>query len=118
MGDRERLFGYLEGGGKMILSEPEALLTEASKMPGLDGQKMSKSYNNTITLREDADSVTREDPHHADRSGARAAHRSGRSGEMPGVAVPPGLLGRQDARSGCSKGAAAPASAASNASSR
>jgi tryptophanyl-tRNA synthetase len=57
MGDRERLFGYLEGGGKMILSEPAALLTEASKMPGLDGQKMSKSYNNTITLREDADSV-------------------------------------------------------------
>ena len=43
----------------MILSEPQALLTEASKMPGLDGQKMSKSYNNTITLREDADSVTR-----------------------------------------------------------
>jgi tryptophanyl-tRNA synthetase len=59
MGDRERLFGYLEGGGKMILSEPAALLTEASKMPGLDGQKMSKSYNNTITLREEADSVTR-----------------------------------------------------------
>jgi tryptophanyl-tRNA synthetase len=59
LGDRERLFGYLEGGGKMILSEPAALLTEASKMPGLDGQKMSKSYNNTITLREDADSVAR-----------------------------------------------------------
>jgi tryptophanyl-tRNA synthetase len=59
MGDRERLFGFLEGGGKMILSEPHALLTEASKMPGLDGQKMSKSYNNTITLREDADSVTK-----------------------------------------------------------
>ncbi|HXX12479.1 MAG TPA: tryptophan--tRNA ligase [Burkholderiales bacterium] len=59
MGDRERLFGYLEGGGKMILSEPAALLTEASKMPGLDGQKMSKSYNNTITLREEAESVTR-----------------------------------------------------------
>src|SRR5512145_3449249 len=59
LGDQERLFGYLEGGGKMILSEPEALLTEASKMPGLDGQKMSKSYNNTIGLREDPDSVTR-----------------------------------------------------------
>jgi len=59
MGDRERLFGFLEGGGKMILSEPQALLTEASKMPGLDGQKMSKSYNNTITLREDADSITK-----------------------------------------------------------
>ncbi len=59
MGDRERLFGYLEGGGKMILSEPEALLTESSRMPGLDGHKMSKSYDNTISLREDADSVTR-----------------------------------------------------------
>ncbi len=59
MGDRERLFGYLEGGGKMILSEPQAMLTAASKMPGLDGQKMSKSYNNTITLREDEASVTK-----------------------------------------------------------
>jgi len=56
-GDRERLFGYLEGSGKMILSEPRAMLTAASKMPGLDGQKMSKSYNNIITLREDEDSV-------------------------------------------------------------
>jgi len=59
LGDRERLFGYIEGGGKVILTEPQALLTKASKMPGLDGHKMSKSYNNTITLREDADSVTR-----------------------------------------------------------
>jgi len=53
IGDRERLFGYLEGGGKIILPEPQALLTQASKMPGLDGQKMSKSYHNTISLRED-----------------------------------------------------------------
>jgi len=52
LGDRERLFGYLEGSGKIILPEPQALLTEASKMPGLDGQKMSKSYGNTISLRE------------------------------------------------------------------
>ena len=52
IGDRERLIGYLEGGGKMIFPEPQALLTPASKMPGLDGQKMSKSYNNTISLRE------------------------------------------------------------------
>lgn len=58
LGDRERLFGYLEGTGKMILVEPGALLTEASRMPGLDGLKMSKSYNNTITLREDEASVT------------------------------------------------------------
>jgi tryptophanyl-tRNA synthetase len=57
--DRERLFGYLEGGGRMILVEPEVLLTEASRFPGLDGQKMSKSYGNTIGLREDAETVTK-----------------------------------------------------------
>jgi len=59
LGDRERLFGYLEGGGKVILPEPQALLTEASKMPGLDGNKMSKSYNNTIAMRDDADTVAK-----------------------------------------------------------
>jgi tryptophanyl-tRNA synthetase len=59
LGDRERLFGYIEGGGKVILTEPQALLTEASKMPGLDGQKMSKSYNNTISLRDAPDDVTK-----------------------------------------------------------
>ncbi len=53
LGDRERLFGFLEGGGRIILPEPEALLTEAAKMPGLDGQKMSKSYGNTIAMRDD-----------------------------------------------------------------
>ena len=57
IGDRERLFGYLEGGGKMILAEPKSLLTPASKMPGLDGQKMSKSYNNAIGLREPLEDV-------------------------------------------------------------
>ena len=57
MGDRERLFGYLEGARKLILVEPQALLTEASRMPGLDGSKMSKSYQNTITMREDAATV-------------------------------------------------------------
>lgn len=59
MGDKERLLGYLEGGGKMILIEPEYKLTPASKMPGLDGQKMSKSYNNTISLRENVDAVAK-----------------------------------------------------------
>ena len=59
MGDRERLFGYLEGARKIILVEPQALLTTASKMPGLDGQKMSKSYGNTIALREDAESISK-----------------------------------------------------------
>ena len=53
LGDKERLLGDLEGGGKIILPEPQALLTPASKMPGLDGQKMSKSYGNFISLREE-----------------------------------------------------------------
>jgi tryptophanyl-tRNA synthetase len=57
MGDRERLFGYLEGARKIILPEPQVLLTEASRMPGLDGQKMSKSYGNTIRMREDKETV-------------------------------------------------------------
>ncbi|MEO8441822.1 MAG: tryptophan--tRNA ligase [Betaproteobacteria bacterium] len=59
LGDRERLFGYVEGGGKMILTEPQALLTEASKMPGIDGRKMSKSYDNTIGLRDEPDAITK-----------------------------------------------------------
>jgi len=57
IGDRERLIGYLEGGGKVILPEPQALLAPASKLLGLDGQKMSKSYGNTISLRESPASV-------------------------------------------------------------
>ena len=57
VGDRERLFGYLEGSGRVILPEPHPLLTPSSRMPGLDGQKMSKSYGNTIGLRESPNSV-------------------------------------------------------------
>ncbi len=59
IGDSERLFGYLEGGGRIILPEPQSLLTEQAKVPGLDGEKMSKSYGNTIELRE-APEVTEE----------------------------------------------------------
>lgn len=57
LGDRERLLGYLEGGGKIILPEPQSMLTRAAKMPGLDGRKMSKSYDNVISLREETDVV-------------------------------------------------------------
>jgi tryptophanyl-tRNA synthetase len=59
LGDQERLFGYLEGSGRVILPEPQALLTPAARMPGLDGQKMSKSYSNTIALREPPEQVER-----------------------------------------------------------
>jgi len=58
LGDRERLLGYIEGLGKIILIEPEALLTKASKIPGLDGQKMSKSYENMISLRDEPKVIT------------------------------------------------------------
>ena len=57
MADRERLFGFLEGSRKIILPEPQALLTAASRMPGIDGQKMSKSYGNTISIREEPEEV-------------------------------------------------------------
>jgi tryptophanyl-tRNA synthetase len=59
LGDRERLFGYLEGSRRVILPEPQPLLTATPKVPGLDGQKMSKSYGNAIMLREDPAEVTR-----------------------------------------------------------
>jgi tryptophanyl-tRNA synthetase len=58
--DRDRLFGFLEGTGKVILPEPQPLLTRASKMPGLDGQKMSKSYGNTISLAADPAQVEKD----------------------------------------------------------
>lgn len=57
IGDRDRLYGFIEGGGKVILPEPQPLLTKDSKLPGLDGHKMSKSYGNTIGLREEPDTV-------------------------------------------------------------
>ena len=57
VGDNERLFGYLEGGGRIILPEPKALLTDQARVPGLDGEKMSKSYGNAIELRESPESV-------------------------------------------------------------
>ena len=85
LGDRERLYGYLEGGGKIVLPEPQPLLTEAGKMVGLDGQKMSKSYDNTIGLREDPESVAKKlktmptDP-------ARVRRKDpGRPGALPGL---------------------------------
>lgn len=59
LADRERLLGYLDGAGRVILPEPEVLLTQTPKVPGLDGRKMSKSYGNTIGLREDPDDVAK-----------------------------------------------------------
>ncbi|MDI9336161.1 MAG: tryptophan--tRNA ligase [Gammaproteobacteria bacterium] len=49
--DQSALLAYMHGTGYPVLIEPQVLLTEASKLPGLDGQKMSKSYGNAIALR-------------------------------------------------------------------
>ena len=51
--EKSDLTAYLNDKGRIILPEPDALLTEDAKLPGLDGQKMSKSYHNTIALRDD-----------------------------------------------------------------
>jgi len=58
MEDRERALGHLEGSGRVILVEPAAKLTETPKLPGLDGQKMSKSYGNMILMREEPKALT------------------------------------------------------------
>jgi len=42
-----------------VLPEPQALLTAASRLCGIDGQKMSKSYGNAIAMREEPASVTK-----------------------------------------------------------
>ena len=49
----ELLLGHLKGSGKRVLTEPAVLLTEVSKLPGLDGDKMSKSRGNTIAMRDE-----------------------------------------------------------------
>ncbi len=57
--DRQRLLGYVEGLNISILPEPQVLLTPTPKVPGLDGRKMSKSYGNTIGLREEPDQIAK-----------------------------------------------------------
>jgi tryptophanyl-tRNA synthetase len=56
--DRDRLLGNVSGARRAILPEPQVLLTKTSKVLGLDGRKMSKSYNNAITLRDTPEEVT------------------------------------------------------------
>ena len=101
MGDRERLFGYLEGGGQDDSVEPAALLTEASKMPGLDGQKMSKSYNNTDHAARGRRAASRRRSARC-RPIRRACRRTdpGDPEKCPVWQFHLGILGRQDARVG------------------
>ncbi len=57
LGDQERLYGYLEGCGKLLLPEPQALLGDAPRISGLDGGKMAKSNSNAIFLRDSPDEI-------------------------------------------------------------
>lgn len=49
-----RRFNYLYG---EVFPEPQSVLTKAKVLPGTDGRKMSKSYNNTIALSDDPETV-------------------------------------------------------------
>ncbi len=117
MADRERLFGYLEGGGRVILPEPQPLLTKASKMPGLDGQKMSKSYGNTIALRDDPDEVEQIPADHAHGPAAGAAQDPGDPDKCP-VWQLHEVYSDEETKSWVRRAAAPPASAVWSASSR
>ncbi|CAM5527404.1 tryptophan--tRNA ligase OS=Stutzerimonas stutzeri OX=316 GN=CXK95_16635 PE=3 SV=1 [Stutzerimonas stutzeri] len=57
LSDQERLYGYLEGCGKLLLPEPQALLSDAPKISGLDGGKMAKSNSNAIFLRDTSEEI-------------------------------------------------------------
>jgi tryptophanyl-tRNA synthetase len=98
--DRERLTGYFRGTGRTILTEPQALHTEVKKLPGLDGAKMSKSYGNAIAMRDEPKVVEQKirrmqtDPKRVRRTDP------GNPEGLPGVAVPPRLQRRADARVG------------------
>jgi tryptophanyl-tRNA synthetase len=99
LGDRERLFGYLEGARRVILPEPQPLLTETPRVPGLDGRRCpsptaTRSCCARIRLGHG------EGPHDADGSGARSPNGSGQSGEVPRLGPAPDLLEPGDARLG------------------
>lgn len=48
-----RRFNHLYSPEQPLLVEPQSLLTETARLPGLDGRKMSKSYGNGIAMREE-----------------------------------------------------------------
>ena len=116
MSDRERLFGYLEGARKIILVEPQALLTEASRMPGLDGRRCpSRTATRSACGKTPRRSRRRSARCRPTR--ARAPHRSGRSRQVPGVATAP-VYTDEATHDWVQKAAARRVSAASTASSR
>ncbi len=51
-----RRFNFLYGN---VFKEPEELLTDYPKLPGTDGRKMSKSYNNSIYISDSDEEITK-----------------------------------------------------------
>ena len=99
--DRERLLGYLEGSHVSILPEPQVLLTATPEGAGARrAQDVEVLRQHHRPARGSGLASTRKLKAHADRSGARAAHRSGRSGQVPGVRPAPDLFGRDHAQLG------------------
>jgi tryptophanyl-tRNA synthetase len=54
-----RRFNHLYGDGETILVEPQPTLSEFPDVPGTDGRKMSKSYDNAIFIGDDEETTTR-----------------------------------------------------------
>ncbi len=87
LGDRERLFGYLDGGGRIILpgaaGAADAGLQNARSGRPEDVQILWQHHHAARR----AASGRAEAAHHADRPGAGTPHRPGRSGQVPGLAA-------------------------------
>ncbi|HOV26621.1 MAG TPA: tryptophan--tRNA ligase [Pseudobacteroides sp.] len=91
-----RRFNYLFG---EVFPEPQPLLTKAKVLPGLDGRKMSKSYNNTIALSDgpedikkkvmtmvtDPQRIKKDDPGHPDVCTVYAFHKVFNEDEVPEI---------------------------------
>ncbi len=54
-----RRFNHVYGEGQDVLIEPQATLTDFAEVPGIDGRKMSKSYNNAILIADDEETTTK-----------------------------------------------------------
>ncbi len=54
-----RRFNYLYGDGRDVLTEPQPTLSEFPEVLGIDGRKMSKSYDNAIYIADDEETTTK-----------------------------------------------------------
>jgi len=99
--DVQVLAGALRGAARQVLPAPRAVFTEASRLAGLDGEKMSKSLDNGIAMREqpaevhaklrrmptDPQRVQRNDPGEPERCPVWSLHRvSTPADQQPGIA--------------------------------